>query len=167
MTLGETIIPFLAALFAYLSWKQAAIASPYELESAVRNRLKDSQNITNFYRYQLGRVQIAEYSGWGYVIWKYLPYIGGTKGDGLIYLNFTPPEGGKSPVLPSTEEISNHPSFASMPICSITWKSEPHTSDDGKNLEIVFNTTDPDEILKSITDLSGIMIEINSEETQP
>lgn len=164
MAMTEITLSFLAALFAYLSWKRATLESPYELEDTLRNRLSDSANVTNFYTYSLGRVQVSEHEGWGYALSKYLPYIGQTRGMTLVYLYFYSDEARSSAALPSAEEIRNHSDFESMPISKIAWGSELSSRPEGdKNLEIVFEAVDPDVLLKTITDLSGILIELNRE----
>lgn len=161
----EVLLPGLAALFAYLSWKRNTMGSAYELEDAIRNRLKNSANVTNYYYYQLGRVQVAEYGGRGYPIWKYLPIIGGIQGETIVYLYFSSIDEQAHPNVPPVEEIKEHPMFESMPISSIQWKDEvANAPAEYVNLEIVYESVNPDVILKSITDLSGVMMELNSEE---
>lgn len=164
LPLIENILPFLAALFAYLSWKRSTLGNPYDSEDTIRNRLEGSANVTDYYSYELGRVNMSEYDGWGYEIWKYLPYVGGTRGKTVLYLYFFSPEGDAHILVPSEEEIRQHSKFEFMPISSITWREEiPHMSNGERNLEIVLDTVDPDMILETIVDLSGVMIEINSE----
>lgn len=158
----------LAALFAYLSWKRSAMGSTYEREEVLRNRLKDSANVTEYYHYQLGRVQVAELGGWGYAIWKYLPVLGGIRGDTLVYLYFATPDGQTPPHLPTEEEITSHPRFEPLPITDVTWKEPVSQMPEGaRNLEVVFGTVDPDEVAKSIADISGIMMDINSDHEDP
>ena len=164
MAMADIPLSFLAALFAYLSWKRATLESPYELEDTLRNRLRDSSNVTNFYTYDLGRVQVSEYEGWEYGLSKYLPYVGQIRGKTLVYLYFSSLDYESSAVLPPVEEIRNHPDFNGMPISNIAWGDELSSRPEGdKNLEIIFETVDPDVLLKTITDLSGIMIELNRE----
>jgi len=159
------LFSLLAALFAYLSWKRSAMGSTYEREEVLRNRLKDSANVTEYYHYQLGRVQVAEFGGLGYAIWKYLPVVGGIRGETLVYLYFSTPDGQTPPDLPSEDDITVHPRFEPLPITGITWK-EPVSQmpDETRNLELVLDTVDPDVVAKSITDLSGIMMDINSDD---
>jgi len=161
------ILSLFAALFAYLSWKRGTLGSAYEREEVLRNRLKDSANVTEYYHYQLGRVQVAELGGWGYAIWKYLPVVGGIRGETLVYLYFASPDGQSAPSLPPEEDIVTHPRFEPLPIFNITWKEPVSQMAEGeRNLEVVFDTVDPDEVAKSIADISGIMMDINSDDNE-
>lgn len=161
----EIVLTLAAAFFGYLSWKRIAMGSTFEREEVIRNRLKDSARVTDYYQYQLGSVQVSELGGWGYEIWKYLPLIGGIKGNTVVYLYFAPPNSEDEMALPPTGEIIEHPLVNEKPISSIDWKREvSNISGSYRNLEILLNTVNPDQIQKSITDLSGAMMDINSSE---
>ena len=80
----EVVLASLAALFAYLSWKRASIGDTFEREEVTRNRLKDSVQASDYYQFQVTRLQIAEYGGWGYKILKYFPILGVFGGKQLL-----------------------------------------------------------------------------------
>ena len=160
----ELILAGLAALFGYLSWKRSEMGNILNREEVIRNRLKDSAGATNYYNYQLSRLQISEYGGWGYALLKYLPIVGGIRGSTVVYLWFSPPVGGDEFIVPDEATLSEHLRFQDLPIEELNWKGElENLEDEGMNLEIILTTTDPDEILVAVTDLSGLMIEILSE----
>jgi len=160
----EIVLPAAAALFGYLSWKRIAMGNVLDREEVIRNRLKDSGSATNFYSYRLGRVQISEYGGWWYEIWKYLPIVGGIQGETLVYLWFSPPVSSESLQVPEIEDMESHSDFSELPVSQLSWKGDVDgLSDEGLNLELLLSTTNPDDILKSVTDLSSIMIETLSE----
>jgi len=160
----ELVLAGLAALFGYLSWKRSEMGDILNREEVIRNRLKDSAGATNYYNYQLGRLQISEYEGWRYEVLKYIPIVGGIRGNTIVYLWFSPPVGGGDLEVPDEDTISNHPMFQDLPIEDITWKEEvENIKGEGVNLELILDTTDPDEILVAVTDLSGLMLDILSE----
>lgn len=84
-----------------------------------------------------------------------------------MYLYFATPDGQTAPSLPTEEDITSHPRFKSLPISNVTWKEPVSQMSEGeRNLELVFDTVDPDEVAKSIADISGIMMDINSDDNE-
>lgn len=157
----EAILSLAGFIAAYLSWKRIAMGNAYDRETVLRDRLENSANLTDHYYYQLSRVQVAELGGWGYEIWKYLPVIGGIRGKTVVYLYFGLTDKHRSPDLPSEDEILNYPRFEQLGISKLTWKDDVENMPEGHaNLELIFDSVDPDEVAKSIADLSDIILEM-------
>ena len=159
----EVGLASLAALFAYLSWRRASIGNTFEREEVTRNRLKDAVQVSDYYHFQVPRLQIVERSGWRYKIVKYLPIIGGIRGEALAYIHFSAPQGKVSPQVHTIEEICSHPRFEELPISRMRWMEDVESiADEYLQLEVILTSVDPSVIHQSIQSISSIMLELHN-----
>lgn len=159
----QTVLGIFTLLFAYLGWRSSAIPNETERIRNIRERFDETVNITDFYLFEIVRVQVNERKGPLVRGAKYVPFFP-YQGKTSVYLRFESPDGEELPKIALVDQIIDHSDYnEEYDIARMTRNHRGATP--SIDVELIIETGDPQAIHGSIQHFSGILLGLGEQKS--